>query len=228
MALPLLGLCISACRRPAAESASVSIQIPSAQEFKKLSKASHSVYSLSQVDFSLLCFAVNVKGPAVPLTSATSQCDIERGLFAGSVASGQTLTLDVPDGSNYSFELYGIIRNSTTEACPLNLTTTWGSPVDKVYFLGKTEGVTISPPTAEVVVNVSLPERTQNLIAQNSLPASCSSAPVLAPTFGRVQTAAAVMSGTTFKVYARASDKDDLKTLQGTQFKIQNWKADLQ
>lgn len=224
LAVLILGVVVGGCRRPVADIASVSIQIPTAKQFRSLSKSSQTVSSQSVVDFNLLCFAVNIKGPAVTATPA-STCDIERGLFSGSVGAGATLIVDVPEGSNFTFELYGILRGSTTEACPTGLTTTWGASIDKVYFLGKTTGVTITPPSSEVAITAVLPDQTQSLVAQNSLPATCKPGSSPASSFGRVQTAAAVMSGTTFKVYSRASNKDDTKTLQGAQFKVINWRA---
>ncbi len=206
-------LMVLSCRRPEQKSATVTLQIPSISQ------------SMSAADYGLLCFVANVKSPQITSTPATT-CDIEKGLVAGSKAAGASLTLDVPVGDSTTFEIYGLMRKDLTETCPSDLQASWKWPLAKVYFLGKTTGVNIVPPESQVTVTITLPA--QNIVSQNSWPQSCSligALPSNNPTVGRVQMAAGVLSGTNYKIYSRASNRNEIKTLSGSSYQIHNFKV---
>ena len=226
----------SACHRAADEagtgggSTAVSIRIPTAQEFNKLSSkvGSQSVSAQAAIDYDLLCFAVNVKGAGIPTTPAQS-CEIERGIINGSVPAGGALTLDLPAGVA-SFEIYGFLRTSASQGCPTFLPSGWDWPLQKTYFLGRANSITLTPPEANVAISISLPDAAQNLVVQNSWSASCANvgSPVVAKNLGRLQTGTQILTGTNFTAYSRVSNKADMRQLQGTYFQVHNWKASLQ
>lgn len=205
-------LTLISCKRPEQKSASVTLQIPSVSQ------------SMSASDYSLLCFVANVKSLQIPAVAATT-CDVEKGLVAGSVAAGGVLSLDVPVGEANTFEIYGLMRKSLSESCPTDLQASWKWPLTKVYFLGKATAVNIVPPESQVTVSISLPS--QNIVSQNSWPQSCSLVGGLpsSPTLGRVQMAAGVLSGTNYKIYSRASNRNEIKTLSGSLYQIHNFKV---
>jgi len=151
------------CQRKGEETASIKIQFPTAQSFGK-------VGSLSAISAANICYVVNVLGSGI--TEQNRSCDVKRGITAGSVAPGSELSVTVPSGTNRTVEIYGILRNSPSEPCP-SVQAGWPVPLTRVYFLGKTSNVEVRPPTTTVDITITLPDTSQNLLAQLSLPGSC-------------------------------------------------------
>ncbi len=221
----IFGIFVVGCQRPKLESSSISIHIPTHSEFKMAQeKVGVMAIGASAIDYSKLCFAVNVKGDGIP-SKVPKTCDIERGNMIGSVAPGGQLSLEVNLGTVRFFEVYGMLRESASDACPTNLETSWKWALEKVYFLGKTDAVNIDKAEVQVPVTITLPAPADHLISVNSLPASCRSAPEVAPTSGRIADSAEVLSGQQFKAYSRVSFKENTKHLKGNRFQIHNWRA---
>ena len=212
------------------EATSVSIRIPSASEFSKLSSkvGSQSVSAQSAIDYNLLCFAVNVKGGSIASTPART-CEIERGLIVGSVPPGGELALDLPSGVA-TFEVYGFLRTSATQSCPAFLPSGWDWPLQKTYFLGQAASVTLTPPEAKVAVQITLPDSSANLLVQNGWGAACANlgSPIAKKNSGRILLGSKILVGSQFMAYSRLSNKTDLKVQSGTRFQVHNWKASLE
>lgn len=153
------------CQRQVEDTASLKIKLPSAESFNK------GVGAFSQINSSLVCYVVNVTGSGI--SDSQSSCDIRRGVFAGSAAPGSELSVTVPTGSNRKVEIYGILRNSSGDPCP-NVQTGWPVPLDKVYLLGQVTGIDVRPPTTTVDITVTLPDESQNILTQLSMPSTCS------------------------------------------------------
>ncbi len=223
----LLGIInLSACKRAQDEATSskIQIRIPTLQEQSSAIKSSA---VSSTVNYNLLCFAINVTGPDIPVTTGASTCNVERGIFEGSVAPGQSLTVMVPMGSSRNFEVYGFLRNNTSEACPTAFGSNWNWPLQKVYLLGQTNGVDISTPESSVSIGFSIPQSEQNIITQKGWSSTCRTAVTEDKSVGRIQTAtSAPLSGSQFKIYSRVNTKNELQTLEGSQFQIHNWSAE--
>ncbi len=218
-------LLLVACQRPAGEGdASVQIYIPSVQEF---GSSTQNKIASPVIDYNRLCFVVNVKGNNIQTTS--NSCDVERGIFQGSVGPSETLALEkVPPGNTATFEIYGLLRKSTAESCPTGLTTTFGWPVERVYFLGSAENVKVEAPTTTVDITISLPETSKDLATLKGWATSCRSKAPLLPTAGRTTLSAGILTGSQYKSYSRISDKNEIKNLQGTQYQVRNWRASVE
>lgn len=199
------------------------IQIPNKSEFLKSSKFSAQTSALSVIDYNLLCFAVNISGPAIRSTS--NACDVERGITTGSVAPGNELIVsDVPLGENYTFEIFGLLRNNTSEICPSVNLTTWNHPLVKIYLVGKTKGIKLEKQEEEVTITLTMPDSSAHIALQNSFPLSCTSAEVQAS--GSFLLAASILTSTSFKLKSRVSFKEESKELLGTTLKIKRWKTE--
>lgn len=156
-------LLVSACQRKVEDSASVTIKFPSSQSLQK-------VGALSAVDATKICYVANVMGSGIAEQAKT--CDIKRGILAGSVAPGAELSVTVPTGSNRTVEIYGVLRNSASEPCP-SVQNGWPVPLTRVYFLGHASNIEVRPPTTTVDISIALPDTSQNILAQYSMPATC-------------------------------------------------------
>ena len=209
-----------ACQKPQNDSASVTVHIPNAAEFKASGKlTSQSV----TVNYDQLCFFVNAKGSGIASTSKGS-CDIDRGVMGGGVPPGSDITMDIPGGDNRTIEVYGYLRNSASDACPPLPVDGWGAmPLTKIYFLGQTPAVTIAPPLTQVSVTIALPDSTQNLVVQNSWPVTCSGGALPGATkhAGRLQVGAAALSSTHYKLSARIADHNEGQILTSSHYRIQ-------
>ncbi len=81
------------------------------------------------------------------------------GVFAGSVAKGENITLDVPSGSSRYVRLYGMKKPASATSCPQvagasnvdNLLNGFSPP----YFIGETGNIQM-PPGKDITVNVSI------------------------------------------------------------------------
>lgn len=211
----LIGMlfCIS-CHRPQQEGSTVSIQIPSAAQFAKRMKQEN--LAASTIDYTKLCFGVNVKGPGISASPASS-CDIERGVFEGqSVAHGGEIVIQVPVGDNREFEVYGFLRNSASDQCP-DIVPGWNWPTNKIYFLGSKSGVSVSPPTTDVSISITLPDEYHNLAIARGWPNSCGGAPQIVKGFsGKVLVGSKRLSSTNFRMKAHISEKQQEPVLTGS------------
>ncbi|MEK6627363.1 MAG: hypothetical protein AABY53_01960 [Bdellovibrionota bacterium] len=223
-------LTITGCDRASTSSSSsrIVIEIPDKTEFSKLSQQSSKLYSssvsaLAAVDYNSLCFVVNIKGPSIP--SQFGSCNVERGITVGSVIPGSQIIIpEVPKGENYSFEIFGLLKANNADACPVVNVTSWNHPLDKVYLLGKTTGVTLIKQDEEVTINLAMPDQSNHMAAQNSFPSLCTAtAGAIAP--GNFLLGASLTTSLSFKLRSRVSYKEEAKELMGTTLKITRWKA---
>ncbi len=111
------------------------------------------------------CLLIFIGGPED--TMRNNYCEKEEdksnhftfGVFAGSVAKGENITLDVPSGSSRYVRLYGMKKPASATSCPQ---IAGASNVDNLlngftppYFLGETGNIQM-PPGKEITVNVSI------------------------------------------------------------------------
>lgn len=167
---------LSSCQRKGEETASIKIQLPAAQSLEK-------VGALSAISTTNICYVVNVLGSGI--AEQNKACDVKRGVVAGSVAPGAELSVTVPTGSNRTVEIYGILRNSSSEPCP-SAVANWGVPLNRVYFLGRATNIEVRPPTTTVDISITLPDSSQNILAQLSLPATCNGGSQASSKAGRI------------------------------------------
>lgn len=212
-----VGALLTACQPASVDRSKIKIRIPTAAELQ----ASGKVTSLAAIDYSLLCFAVNVTGGPIP--SQNLSCDASKGVITGSVPQGGTLELDVPYGEGMTFEVFGLLRTSTSVACPTVAANSWNWPLKKVYSLGKTADVKVSLPDQSVEVVVSMPDAADHLFAALALPATCEPTQSAPPTMGRVASGTGLLTGTTYKMYGRITSKNEIQEIQGSQFRIRQW-----
>lgn len=206
-ALFILVITCIACQRPESDMASVSIQIPTAQQFEAAKESAMG----TTVDYNRLCFAVIVKGPGVGTLQPATSCMVERMQMSSAVTTGQTLELDVIGGADRTFEVYGFLRKSTADACPTTSTELgWGSfPASQIYFLGSKAGVNVVAPTTAVPISITLPPDSMNIAVARSWPASCGGvASANTASFGRALLGAGSLVSTSYKMRAHVSDRN--------------------
>lgn len=204
------------CKRAQQEGgSSISIQIPTAQQFKAQQSKLSAVKS-SAIDYSLLCFGVNVKGPGIDPIPAGS-CKVEQGITSDqAVKDGGTLTIDVPKGQDRVFEVYGFLRSAAGDACPTT-GPDWNWPVNKIYLLGTKSGVTLLNDSESVAIDITLPDESQNIAIVKAWPASCTGNPVAASgAFGQQVAGANSLSSASFHLRARVTERNLGTTLTGT------------
>ena len=208
-----LGICVLAllilngCKRPQLEESSISIQIPTAQQF---SERYGKVQSLgATVDYKLLCFAVNVKGEGIPTTPALT-CDVERGIVSSdAVAAGGSINVEVTPGKNRLFEFYGFLRSSETDACP-TMVEKLDWPIKKVYWLGSKEVEDLPAGDVTLEIAITLPEIAHNLAVEKGWAASCGGLPPKTVTTAGVGVVgAAVLSTSGLTLKARVAEKQN-------------------
>ena len=158
-------LATSACKRAGDEISSFSIKIPTAEQLS----SKNSVQSV--VDYNLLCFAIDIQGGSIPSTSANT-CQPVKGQMLGSVAPGQTLQGRINEGT-YTFKVYALKRTNAAQACPAVTADSWNFPLAKVYYAGETANQKIAGETANIELQITLPDESTNMIAHNSFPATC-------------------------------------------------------
>jgi len=216
--LTVLGMlsCI-ACHRPQEEGSSVSIRIPSVSQFAKSSK--QEAIAFSTIPYSRLCFAVNVKGPGIPISNPGT-CNVDRGIFEGkegyTVPPGGEIVIEVPGGDNREFEVYGFLRDAATDPCPV-ISSDWGWSMQKIYLLATKSAVQIVPPSSTVEIQFVLPDETHNLAVHKGWPQSCGGVPTITKgLYGKILVGSKDLSGGSFKMRAHISDKQLEPVLTGT------------
>jgi hypothetical protein len=211
--------CFSSCERAVKkEFSQIEIVIP--RQDSQNQKAS----AQSAIDYNKLCFAVNVRGQGIP--AIQNNCDVAAGLRTGAVQPGGVLTVDaVPVGESLTFELYGLLRNSTSEPCPSVTAQQWNFPLNKIFLVGHISNYKISKEDETLTIDVSLPASSAHLAAAFSLPASClPTTPELSPKH-RVVVSTLVGATANLKFDTRISFKPQGQNLTGTNLQIKNWSA---
>jgi hypothetical protein len=190
----------------------------------ELSQKSSSLHSLAVLDPAKLCFGVNVKNVSLP-RPANPACEIDRGMTAGFVLPGESITLNDVDSANiYDFELYAFQKDTAAQPCPAFVV---GTKINgtKTYLVGSATQVTVKGPEANVEIVYSLSSSIPNIATQNSWPASCLGNVSSQKSKGHILTAAGFhFSGANFHLYSKISPLNDLKTI-GTNIKITRGKV---
>lgn len=209
-AVPLIAtFALSACSKNEGTS-SVSFRIPSVTELEARGvPQSKSVTALGIPDatrnWAYACFLVNVTGPEIASVSA-AQCDISLGKFAGSVppstsVSDSKLSLQVPKGSGRKFEIFAYFRNSTSEACPSNISRLSQMNLDHTARIGSTT-VDLAKDEETVDIVIQVPGASDSVITQYSLPATCvATGGAIAPSFLRATAGSLVQQTTILNGY---------------------------
>ena len=206
--------------------AQVAVVFPNKAQFmsslKSSLKTGSEVSALAAVNYNSLCFADNVKSPKISLTK--NSCDVERGISMGSVPAGSEIVIaDIPIGSDNTFEIYGLVKNNSSDTCPTINSTSWNHSLNRIYLIGKKSGVVLEKQDEEVTIVLTMPNQTAHIAYENSFPLSCT-ATGLAGT-GTFVLGASVLTSASFKLNSRASFKEESIELTGTTMKIRNWKT---
>ncbi len=218
----LAALVLTGCNRAEGPTSQIVIKFPNKPQFISSLKTAAKVSALTVVDYNLLCFAVNVKGPKISVTN--NSCDVERGISMGSVLPDvEMIVPNVPTGSDISFEIYGLLRNNSAEPCPPVDKMQWNHPVNKIYLLGQTVGITLTKIEEEVIVYLSMPAQFAPISVANSFPAACTAISVVRPE--NIFLGSSLLTSASFNLRSRVSYKEESTELSGTTLKIRNGKA---
>lgn len=180
-------------------SSSVSFTAPTVADLEHNIPMRTSAITSGDVSWDKACFMLNVTASDLPSTSSSS-CSIPAGSFAGSVAPGSAVTVQVPKGDGRKFEVLAYFRLSSSAPCPS------GKSVNdfdrsRTALLGSVNGISIQKDEEAVDINIALP--TAMLVSQYNLPASCE--PSTSPS--RLRPVSGVAAGATaagYKVSATA------------------------
>lgn len=207
------------CAPPTNSSRSkISIRLPGASTGASSSKA-ESVSASSAYDFSLACYAVNVKGSDIPALKSAGTCDIPRGIFAGFVAAGGSLTLDVPRGSARSLEIFSFLRDSSTAPCP-TLHDFGSLARNKIARVGRVPSFDTQAAEVELEVTISAPAAGVSVVSQYSLPSSCVVTPPPSQGSAGITIGHTRASGGAFVIEGSISGQSNEAKLSGGQFQI--------
>ena len=219
MALLLIITNVISCQRPSENTNhQVTIKIPTASEFQKSGPMKTRSLQMT-IPYELLCFAVNAKGSNLPSLPAQT-CGIEKGLTAGSVSPGESLSFNLKTNQVVQFELYGFLRNSPKESCPNLTSSEWFWPVNKTYELGKSNDIKIEGAETRVEFNLILPKDDQNIAVQKSWPPSCLSS---FPSFGVIPSSSGQLTGSSHRLYLRETSLSSINNLKGQRFQFKGW-----
>jgi len=183
MAVFALGSCTKA---PDPNTSQVLLKFPSSTVSGSASEKSESQQSVSALSYnwSQACFLVNITAADLP-TRRPSNCDLPMGVFAGTVAPGGSLSINVPRGFQRRLEVYVYNRPSTEPSCPANIESFAALNLSRVVRVGSVASFDTNEANVDVDVTVQAPSAGVTLISQEGLPTSCagSTSPSLA---GRV------------------------------------------
>ena len=118
------------------------------------------------------CFAVNISGDKIPSTEP-GDCDPQYGEFAGLVAGGESIELQVSRGKNRTIDLFYIVSEDGCSDFDVTegLAKTFGS--NKVYRIAHHEGIDFNKSVVKVELRVQFPSPSNTLSALHSTPDSC-------------------------------------------------------
>lgn len=230
-ALALLAALLNAscsARQETKPDASLKIQIPSVSTLQATTKPALSGYEKIGAqtvvyDWSRACFIANVRGQGIADT-VESSCDIAVGAFSGSVAPGESLSLNIARGVSRRLEIFAYFRATSAEACPA-LQKGFGSlRRTQVVRVGEVPNFNVDKDSVEVEVNLTMPAQSINLLTQYTLPASCqppvSRTPPATAYRGSLQSAAGVIKGGGMAIVGTVSDLKSEVKLTGGGFKM--------
>jgi hypothetical protein len=166
------------------------------------------------------CYGINIKGKDLTSVPASS-CAPEMGITGGFVKAGAEISAAVPKGKVIDVELYAFIEpTGVTAPCPTFDGGFNKTNISNVYLVGKAKGVSVDKD--EVQVNISQNYTGQNVIASNSLPATCASNNGFSNgqsnfhiDAGRVHA-----TGTGFQMNARVGATRTVNTMTGSGYKL--------
>lgn len=226
---------LNACSRSALDSSHSTITIHFENKKNDQKTKLSTLSTEDKINPELLCFAINITGSLIKNTNGISSasnpalCDIGRGIFRGTTASG-TLSADVPVGQPIQIELFGYLRKSTSDACPTNVDAHWNWPLKQIFRLDVKSNIAVNSSTTDVTFTPTWPSSTQNIAFQNQWPTAClindPNNPHVAqsvPTWGHLNLASGTLGGTHFRIYGRIPTSHNSQTLMGSRFQIKSW-----
>lgn len=207
----MLALVMSSCSMKQEGPSRLTIQVPSVSALNSSQKISSLSYAWANA-----CFMVSVKGEGIETTTPNA-CSIETGRFSGSVAPGGVLSIEVPKGAGRSLDLF-VFFKSGTGACPTATSLAAFNASSTVRVAQVASFDTFASET-NLNVTVSLPNSSENLITQYSLPSTCKANSFVPGTGSSAIVAGhAIQSGGSFKAQTTVSGRQSEKALTGGGF----------
>ena len=213
VAAAVFGLLASSCGMTAASKDSkLSIQFPTVASLNAMpgsNKISAQGYAWANA-----CFIVSVTGPGISTHKST--CEVENGTFRGSIPPGGSVELDVPRGPARKLDLFAYFRASPTDLCP-TASRLAAFDVSKTVRIGQVAAFDLFTAAVTVNAKVTLPNSTDNLLTQYSLPKTCLTTATIGPGSSAIVAGRAVQTGAggTIKVVSVVSDRYSEKLLSG-------------
>lgn len=104
-----------------------------------------------------LCFAVNVTGDGIPVIKKACRPDL--GITSNFVNPGQTLTVEVPSGSNRKFEAFLYYSSTAGQDCPLRDPDGFYPQLSasQIYSVGQVEGIQLENEIENVTIEIAYP-----------------------------------------------------------------------
>jgi hypothetical protein len=168
------------CSRPNINGKTSVISIMTPKRSEIVSKVK--TFSQALPDNKVYCFAITVKGTGIEeVKSSADLCQASLGLSSGFVQESESLTLDVPKGSDRSFELFLYLAEPGT-VCPVLNDSFFSNIVaySKTYQVGKTSSVNLTQDNESVEIELDFKGLAQNLMVDSGL-SSCSVVTVISP-----------------------------------------------
>ena len=174
---------------------SVSITFPKAAE--KSSQHGLAQGLSTGYDFSRSCYAVNVTGSGI--TSTTLSCSMPVADFQGFVGPGDSISINVPNGTARKLEVFSYLRASSSDPCPTSNAGFHGLDVTKISRVGQVDSFDTLVPVVNLTVDLVDPGTT-TVVSQYSLPAVCTATSAGTPRTGQFVCSANESTGSTGKI----------------------------
>jgi hypothetical protein len=203
------------CAKTASEKSAVTIQFPKPPS----GSSSQKLGGGSTPSWAEACFIANISGDGIP-AQKSNNCEIETAIFAGSVAAGGALTLEVPRGENRKLEVFAYFRANSNDPCP-TLTGGFGS-LDRtqVARIGTNPNFSTNANEVTVPVTVSLPTAGVDLLTQYSLPATCVASANPKPGSPNLSVGGGRLTSAAFVVQGRLNSSQKEVQLSSSPFKV--------
>lgn len=199
---------------PSSEKSTVSIHFPQANQI-----VSSKTGAMSGFDWNRVCFIVNVTASDLNKPSQAT-CDVPIGIFRGSVAPGEGISLEVPKGNSRKLEIFTYMRASSTAECPRLVDGFESLDRTKIVRVGEVSSFDTQVPEVTLEVSLSVPASGASIISQYQLPASCDKRPPPGGGASRIANGHIRQQGGSFKVEGSVSGRSNEVMLNGSNFKM--------
>ena len=160
-----------ACTRASVDHGSVGIQIPTAEQFAKMTAQQGGPIPLAgtQIKPDRLCFFVSIDGPGIPSRPTSSKCGGIGGRISMTGKEGQLLSItNVEAGSDRTIRIFAFERTNSSEDCPDFLNSPNNLPTtEKLYLIGTVSNVTVSASSHTVPVTWTVPTTLSKSVMEN-------------------------------------------------------------